>query len=530
LGQVLNEWGVQKVFLTATLPPGEVERFCEVVKLPASRVKIFRSPTSRPNIRYRVVEAQATPPQPKRRQQQGGGGYKNQEVGPEEDAEDRQVVKTVRDWLYQHSNGRVIVYASTIERVERLGERLECDVYHSKVDTAVGKEQRLRMWIEGGHLIVATNALGLGIDVPDVRLVIHAGMPSRLRDYVQESGRAGRDGEPSEAIVVVCRPKGREREDKADKKKVERARATISSSWPPKEAAVERFISGKWCRRVVLDQMMDGRLDRAGCDDKVEEICDICRRQRDQLMFEADISWVENEDTGSGKGMEMADQYGGQVTEGEIQARFEQAGRSIRYEQFKARQDEIRIHQEVETFEQELGHMVGRCIGCFMATGVIEEDQLHRRDECPLWDKRWWDDMARAEEKWQKSMFTKGVMADHSGCFWCGMPQAICTHWEPLDNDQGRFKLKKDGVCQYAGVLVCVWAAVGRMHPDIADAVVGELDAARDYEWQESEDKVVYEKGLMKWLGEKVQWGHLETNRLCQGFHRIIQAVQKKSK
>ncbi|KAG8664054.1 uncharacterized protein FPOAC1_014121 [Fusarium poae] len=225
-------------------------------------------------------------------------------------------------------------------------------------------------------------------------------MPSRLRDYVQESGRAGRDGEPSEAIVVV-----------------ERARATISSSWPPKEAAVERFISGKWCRRVVLDQMMDGRLDRAGCDDKVEEICDICRRQRDQLMFEADISWVENEDTGSGKGMEMADQYGGQVTEGEIQARFEQAGRSIRYEQFKARQDEIRIHQEVETFEQELGHMVGRCIGCFMATGVIEEDQLHRRDECPLWDKRWWDDMARAEEKWQKSMFTKGVMADHSGCF-----------------------------------------------------------------------------------------------------------------
>ncbi|OBS16846.1 hypothetical protein FPOA_12575 [Fusarium poae] len=271
-------------------------------------------------------------------------------------------------------------------------------------------------------------------------------MPSRLRDYVQESGRAGRDGEPSEAIVVVCRPKGREREDKADKKKVERARATISSSWPPKEAAVERFISGKWCRRVVLDQMMDGRLDRAGCDDKVEEICDICRRQRDQLMFEADISWVENEDTGSGKGMEMADQYGGQVTEGEIQARFEQAGRSIRYEQFKARQDKIRIHQEVETFEQELGHMVGRCIGCFMATGVIEEDQLHRRDECPLWDKRWWDDMARAEEKWQKSMFTKGVMADHSGCFWCGMPQAICTHWEPLDNDQGRFKLKKDGL------------------------------------------------------------------------------------
>lgn len=52
-----------------------------------------------------------------------------------------------------------------------------------------------------GALVVATNALGLGIDVPDVRLVIHADMPRQLPRFVQESGRAGRDRTPSRSVV-----------------------------------------------------------------------------------------------------------------------------------------------------------------------------------------------------------------------------------------------------------------------------------------------------------------------------------------
>lgn len=109
---------------------------------------------------------------------------------------------TVRDGLARYEQGKVIVYSGQVERVERLAQTLSCEVYHSKVDTAAGKAQRLRVWRESGTAIVTTNALGVGVDIPDVRMVVHTGAPRRLRDYAQESRRAGRDGVVSQAVVI----------------------------------------------------------------------------------------------------------------------------------------------------------------------------------------------------------------------------------------------------------------------------------------------------------------------------------------
>ena len=53
-----------------------------------------------------------------------------------------------------------------------------------------------------GHVIIVTNALGLGIDVPDIRVVMHVEMPFTMADYAQQSERSGRDGQRSEATVV----------------------------------------------------------------------------------------------------------------------------------------------------------------------------------------------------------------------------------------------------------------------------------------------------------------------------------------
>lgn len=65
------------------------------------------------------------------------------------------------------------------------------------------KSENLAYWAyRNGRLIVATNALGLGINVPDILAVVHAERPASLIKYGQESGRAGRRGQISEAVII----------------------------------------------------------------------------------------------------------------------------------------------------------------------------------------------------------------------------------------------------------------------------------------------------------------------------------------
>lgn len=160
MGNIIRGFGVQMVFLTATLAPADVGMFYSRMGLDGRRVRLFRERTTRRNIGYRV------------RAVRGG-----------QDEEDKVVCKAVRDGLERYEQGKVIVYSGQIERAERLAQTLSCEVYHSKVDTAAGKAQRLRVWRESGRVIVTTNALGMGVDIPDVRMVVHAGAPRRLRDY-----------------------------------------------------------------------------------------------------------------------------------------------------------------------------------------------------------------------------------------------------------------------------------------------------------------------------------------------------------
>jgi hypothetical protein len=104
----------------------------------------------------------------------------------------------------------------------------------------------------------------------------------------------------SEAVVVVCQPEGEaggQPPSSSVKEGGGRKAAALASksNWPSREAAVERFISGKWCRRVVLDQVMDGQYDRAGCRCELEAECNIYMRQRDRVELEDGILWIERE-------------------------------------------------------------------------------------------------------------------------------------------------------------------------------------------------------------------------------------------
>ena len=107
-------------------------------------------------------------------------------------------------------DGAVIIYCPTVKLVKRLCKRLKArdypvGKYHGKMKHAKRKAAQQAFMRGKKPIMVATNAFGLGIDKPDVRLVIHAGLPLSMDGYVQEIGRAGRDGKKSRCVLFFTR-------------------------------------------------------------------------------------------------------------------------------------------------------------------------------------------------------------------------------------------------------------------------------------------------------------------------------------
>ncbi|KAI3635264.1 hypothetical protein MIR68_006830 [Amoeboaphelidium protococcarum] len=319
--ELVGQWKVPLLLLSATMPRNYVQNIVLQWKLQLTSIRLM-------NVKQRTT-------------------YSSVRIG------ERQAKDFIRQQICRLvGQDRLVIFCYSIRDIERLSQYFEqvcCKYYHN----LEGKDEQMDQFLNGNRMVmICSSSFGLGVDIANIRTVIHHGPSYTLIDYCQETGRGGRDGNGCQAILLDI---GRHRHVKDDNM-VQYCRA------------VDR------CRRGMLHEQIDGTIG-LNCLDMQLEWCDNCRRIGSQAGG-VQINWqlLQIEQVG-----DLDESY--QLAQQKLSIINQVAGRWGKFCQWSSGMCLLcyrgvdRGHQEDLCASQyQCPHLIGKCLFC------LELD--HQVDTC----------------------------------------------------------------------------------------------------------------------------------------------------